>query len=199
MLGSSAPSVMRRPSPVAAPAAAERRVHVVQGEFHVSGDPAVVLSTILGSCVAACLHDPAAGIGGMNHFLLPGGDPGREEEQSVMRYGVHAMELLVNGLLRAGARRDRLQAKLFGGARMLEGLSDVGRQNADFAERFLREERIAVVGASLRGDRGRRVQFWPHSGRSRQMLLAPNERSVFATERRADVARPDAGGAVELF
>ena len=172
---------------------------MVQGEFHVSGDPAVVLTTILGSCVAACLHDPAARVGGMNHFLLPRGDSGEGESRNAVRYGVHAMELLVNGLLRAGARRERLEAKLFGGARMLEGLTDVGRQNADFAEGFLRQERIALAGASLRGERGRRVQFWPHGGRTRQMLLAPDERTVFAKERRADVAASDIAGAVELF
>lgn len=193
MAGGAVPAVPRPP-----PAgSAERRVHVVQGEFHVSGDPVVVLTTILGSCVAACLRDPVIRVGGMNHFLLPG-DGLEGEVRSAMRYGVHAMELLVNGLLRAGARRDRLQAKLFGGARMLEGLTDVGRQNADFAERFLREERIALSGVSLRGERGRRVQFWPHSGRTRQMLLESDERTVFATERRGG-STPSNAGAVELF
>jgi len=133
----------------------------------------------------------------MNHFLLPGGDA-EGEALDAMRYGVHAMELLVNGLLRAGARRDRLEAKLFGGARMLQGLTDVGHQNAAFAERFLRQERIPLSGASLRGDRGRRVQFWPHTGRTRQMLLAPDERTVFAAERQAGTAPSEAGG-IEFF
>lgn len=194
---------MTHPCPALAPArrppggAAERRVHIVQGEFHVSGDPGVVLTTILGSCVAACLRDPVARLGGMNHFLLPG-EGGEGEARDAMRYGVHAMELLVNGLLRAGARRDRLEAKLFGGARMLKGLTDVGRQNADFAERFLRQERIALSGASLRGERGRRVQFWPHGGRTRQMLLEGDDAAVFATERRVEPAPSDVG-AVELF
>lgn len=195
-----APAPARPPLPPPRPGgAAERRVHVVQGEFHVSGDPGVVLTTILGSCVAACLRDPVARLGGMNHFLLPGdggGDGG--EAPDAMRYGVHAMELLVNGLLRAGARRERLEARLFGGARMLQGLTDVGRQNADFAEGFLRRERIALAGASLRGDRGRRVQFWPHGGRTRQMLLDGGDSAVFAAERRAGPAPSDAG-TVELF
>lgn len=189
-----APTVPRSPPPSGVP---ERRVHVVQGEFHVSADPTVVFTTILGSCVAACLHDPVTRVGGMNHFLLPGGD-GEGEPAGGVRYGVHAMELLVNGLLRAGARRDRLEARLFGGARMLEGLTDVGHQNADFAERFLRQEHIALSGASLRGERGRRVQFWPHTARTRQMLLARDERTVFATERTAGIA-PSNAGIVELF
>lgn len=175
----------------------ERCVHVVQGEFHVSDDPDVVLSTILGSCVAACLHDPGARLGGMNHFLLPGTD-GEGDDRSATRYGVHAMELLVNGLLRAGARRDRLEAKLFGGGRMVEGLTDVGMQNAAFAERFLRQERIALAGSSLRGDRGRRVQFWPSNGRTRQKLLGQEERVVFTKERRSSAPVPS-GGSVEFF
>ena len=109
------------------------------------------------------------------------------------------MELLVNGLLRQrGARRERLEAKLFGGARMLEGLTDVGRCNADFAERFVKRERIALTGGSLRGERGRRVQFWPTSGRARQLTLGNGEATVFAAERRKPVASIDAGS-VELF
>ncbi|HEY1072308.1 chemotaxis protein CheD, partial [Brevundimonas sp.] len=102
----------------------ERRIHVGQGEHYVTSDPDVVLSTVLGSCVAMCLRDPVAGVGGMNHFLLPEGagagtDAGR-------RYGAYAMELLINDVLKAGGRRDRLQAKLFGGGRMFDSLKDVG-------------------------------------------------------------------------
>ncbi len=176
----------------------ERRIHVVQGEFHVTRDPNTVLSTILGSCVAACMRDPVAGVGGMNHFLLPSGDA--TSGAKAMQYGVHSMELLVNGLLQLGARRDRLEAHLFGGGRMISGLTDVGRQNAAFAEDFLAKEGIAYRGGSLRGDHGRRVQFWPVAGRVRQMALANNDSKVFAEERRAPVVAPPADvGAVELF
>ena len=174
----------------------ERRINIVQGEFHVTGEADVYLTTILGSCVAACLSDPVARVGGMNHFLLPGDEEGRSNLS--MSHGVHAMELLVNGLLQRGARRDRLQAKLFGGARMLEGLTDVGRCNADFAERFVKRERIALTGGSLRGEQGRRVQFWPGTGRARQLTLSKQEATVFATERRVAGTRPEQGG-VELF
>ena len=146
---------MKRPLDLAS---GERRLNIVQGEFHVTDDAGLVLTTILGSCVAACLHDPVAGVGGMNHFLLPGDETSGASSD---RYGVHAMELLVNGLLQSGARRERLQAKLFGGARMLQGLTDVGTLNAEFAERFVKRERIAYTGGSLRGERGRRLQFGP--------------------------------------
>ena len=174
----------------------ERKLHVIRGEHFVSSDPAVVLATVLGSCVAACIRDPDAGVGGMNHFLLPGAS---ENRRVAISHGVHAMELLVNDLLRHGARRDRLEAKLFGGARMVDGLTDVGAQNAAFAERFLRDEGIALIGGSLGGDKARKVQFWPSSGRGRQLLLGAKA-EVFENERKvATRAVVQDGGALELF
>ena len=174
----------------------ERKVNIVQGEFVISDEPDVVLTTLLGSCVAACLRDPVTGIGGMNHFLLPG-----EAGSEGLRYGVHAMELLMNGLLKRGARRERLEAKLFGGARLSDHLSDIGDQNASFAERFMREEDIRVVGGSLRGEHGRRIQFWPSTGRARQAIVTHGESRVFATER---LQKPTTqivsdAGSLELF
>lgn len=175
-----------------------RPVHIVQGEQHVTDDPEAVLTTILGSCVAACLRDPVAGIGGMNHFLLPGGDPTKGAADSV-RYGVHAMELLVNALLSQGARRERLEGKLFGGARVITGLTDVGEMNATFAEQFMRREGLTNIGGSLRGDAGRRIQFWPVSGRARQVFLPKDTPEVFARESvRAPRPAADSGG-LELF
>jgi chemotaxis protein CheD len=139
----------------------------------------------------------------MNHFLLPGGPGGVKAGtpgSEATRYGVHSMELLVNGLLRKGAQRERLQAKLFGGARMIKGLTDVGALNAAFAERFLRAENIAIVGGSLRGETGRRIQFWPASGRARQILMGREVEAVFLAERRTPAPRPVAAGSdVELF
>ncbi len=149
----------------------ERRIHIVQGEYKVTNDPDVVVSTLLGSCVAACIRDPATGVGGMNHFLLPGED-GRAHDHEAERYGDYLMELLINGLMKRGAQRDRLEAKLFGGARMMRGLSDIGKKNAEFAERYLQHEGIAVIGKDLGGDRGRRLQYWPVSGRARQAYVA---------------------------
>jgi chemotaxis protein CheD len=145
-----------------------RKLHVIQGEFHVSSDRDLMLSTVLGSCVSACMHDPDAGVGGMNHFLLAEGGGGRTED--AVRYGAYAMEMLINGLLKQGARRDRLTARLFGGARMVAGLSDVGADNARFAIDFLEAEGIPLSGYSLGGVSARRVEFWPASGRARQRL-----------------------------
>jgi chemotaxis protein CheD len=173
-----------------------RRINVVQGEYSVSADPDVVFTTILGSCVAACIRDPVAGVGGLNHFLLPGNDNGVRGTE-VERYGVHLMELLVNGLMKMGARRDRLEAKLFGGAKMMERLSDIGKLNASFAEDFLKHEGIRLVGGSLGGEQGRRIQFWPVSGRARQFML-PLDRA-FVNPTPAKVLPPASAGEVELF
>jgi chemotaxis protein CheD len=173
--------------------AQERRTHVVQGQFAVSADPSEVLTTILGSCVAACLRDPVAGVGGMNHFLLPG-----ETGRGGLRYGVNSMELLINELLKLGARRDRLEAKIFGGARMIAGLSDIGSQNATFADAYFHDEGIQLLGGSTGGSQARRLQFWPVSGRTRQLFLSDVEgKQADRPQRPAPVSVDD--GAVELF
>jgi chemotaxis protein CheD len=181
--------------------AGSRRLHVVQGEYAVSDDPEVMLGTILGSCVAACARDPVAGVGGMNHFLLPGDKETAAVDggPQALRYGVQSMELLLNALYRMGARRERLEVKLFGGARVIDGLSDVGQQNASFAERFLQAEGITLMGGSLRGERARRIQFWPVSGRIRQMALVDPGR-VIEAERTKPIPAPAADdGELELF
>ncbi len=178
----------------------ERKIHLVQGEYHVTADPGVMLTTLLGSCVAACLRDPEIAIGGMNHFLLPGCEGSLEagDSRDSERYGVHLMELLVNGLLRQGARRERLEAKLFGGARTMEGLADIGARNASFAERFLRHEGIRIAGGSLRGEKGRRIQYWPCTGRARQILLATDQIPPPQREVPARMPLTDSGS-VEFF
>jgi chemotaxis protein CheD len=169
--------------------------HIIQGEYRISNKPDAVLTTLLGSCVAACIWDPVLAIGGMNHFLLPGEDDAQIRDSE--RYGVHLMELLVNGLLREGASRQRLQAKLFGGGNMNSALADIGGRNAVFARNFLRNEGIVLVGESLGGDRARKVQFWPTTGRARQMQLP---KDIQPTENRKPLAPVfEDSGSVELF
>jgi chemotaxis protein CheD len=155
------------------------QINLVQGEYAVSADSNVALTTILGSCVAACMRDPLAGVGGMNHFLLPGALVGKAEG---VERGVHAMELLINALLQAGAKRDRLEAKLFGGARMMKNLSDIGAKNATFAADFLRQEGIPVLSASTGGEQARRIRFWPATGKAQQRIMGQSEAHVFARE-----------------
>ncbi|MBI1867093.1 MAG: chemotaxis protein CheD [Methylocystis sp.] len=173
-----------------------RRIHVIQGQYKVSDDPDAVLATVLGSCVAACLRDSEAGVGGMNHFLLPG-DHGASHNGEAERYGVHLMELLVNGLLKSGARRERLEGKLFGGAKMMEGLSDIGAKNAAFAKHFLNNEGIRIVAEHLGGTHGRRVEYCPVSGRARQSLLSGQ--MTVTLPQPASVPKLPAAGTVELF
>lgn len=177
-----------------------RRVHVIQGEYKVVSDPDVVLTTILGSCVAACMRDPVVGVGGMNHFLLPGSAEAMAAGGDATRYGVHLMELLINGLLKQGARRDRLEAKIFGGAKTIARFSNVGEQNALFARQFLMDEGIRIVGESTGGEHGRKLEYWPSSGRARQHALtgAEAQRTV-AQEQRPVIAPKPAESSIEFF
>jgi chemotaxis protein CheD len=168
------------------------RINIVQGEYHVSGAADFSITTLLGSCVAACINDPVARVGGMNHFLLPGEDT---SSPLVARHGVHLMELLINGLLKKGAMRHRLEAKLFGGARTMRGLGDYGSANAKFAQEFLKREGIAIVGGSLGGEAGRRIQFWPATGRVRQKIVQATEDPLPIPT----TAPPASGGELELF
>lgn len=150
-------------------------VHVVQGSHHVSDDASTVLTTILGSCVATCITDPIRGVGGMNHFLLPEGSP---DERQQMRYGSHAMELLINGLLKKGARKERMEAKIFGGSSMHQGLEKIGLANINFAKKFLFDEGIRCVASSLGGKDARRVRYVPRTGQAWQMFVRGSEVAV---------------------
>jgi len=163
--------------------------HIAQGEFAIGRGGSYSISTILGSCVATCLYDEVAGIGGMNHFLLPDGDGA---PLNSARFGVNAMELLINALIKEGANRRHLKAKVFGGGRMIAGLTDIGQKNAIFVRDFLKREGIACFGESLGGTQARRIEFWPGTGRARQRLLG----EARVMEMRAP---PPAGNGVELF
>ncbi|HET9510387.1 MAG TPA: chemotaxis protein CheD, partial [Sphingomonas sp.] len=124
-----------------------RRLTVAQGETRVSDERDVVLTTVLGSCVAACFYDPVAQVGGLNHYLLAEGTA--SDDASMQRYGVYAMEVLINAMLTMGAARHRLKARIFGGATMRQGFRDIGGTNIAFARTFLRNERIALVGEDV--------------------------------------------------
>lgn len=143
-------------------------VQLTLGDTYVSSNPDEVLTTILGSCIAACIRDPVTGVGGMNHFLLPDGNSGDREARC---YGVNAMELLINDILKHGGDRRRLEAKLFGGANVVSALTDVGSRNYAFARQFLNDEGIPIVGGDVGGDLARRIQFMPVSGRARQAVV----------------------------
>jgi chemotaxis protein CheD len=149
-----------------------QRIPIIQGEHAVVAKPGVMITTLLGSCIAVCLQDPSTNIGGMNHFLL--GEPGKDDrvaDADLVRYGVHSMELLINEMMRKGARRDTLRAQMYGGANVVAGLSDVGQRNIAFANRFLAEEGIALGHSDVGGTKARRVEFLPYDGRARCSLV----------------------------
>lgn len=166
------------------------RRYIAQGEYATGDRPDDVIATVLGSCVAVCLFDPERGAGGMNHILLPDleGSDGRRT-----LFGAHAMELLINDLLKLGCRKQALRGKLFGGARMIASLGRAGAMNGEFADRYLASEGIPVESRSLGGTLARRVEFWPASGRARMRFIEDQSVEVEARP------RPPAGNAVELF
>ncbi|SHI75418.1 chemotaxis protein CheD [Wenxinia saemankumensis] len=143
---------------------------VIQGQFKISADADTILSTVLGSCVSVCLFDDVRGLGGMNHYLLPDVREGATNATD-MKYGALSMELLINAMLRQGALRRDMRAKLFGGARITRAFDDIGGRNADFARSYMQREDIQVVAESLGGTQPRRVHFWPVGGRARLLLV----------------------------
>jgi chemotaxis protein CheD len=170
------------------------------GEFFVAAED-IVLTTLLGSCVSACLWDPAARVGGMNHFLLPQG--GADPLSDSGRYGAFAMEQLINELLKRGARRGALEAKVFGGGRVMENFTtiDVGTRNAEFVLTFLRTEGIRVTSQDLLDVHPRRVAFFPATGRALSKKLAKADPTLVSAEKQytAKLAKASIGGDVELF
>ncbi len=147
-------------------------VYIAQGEHAIGNSESDVISTILGSCVAVCLRDRKRGIGGMNHILLPESARSDIVTRSV---GAGAMEALINALLKAGAVKSDFEAKVFGGAAVVAGLSNIGERNSAFALDYLSTERIPVISQSLGGTQARRIRFWPAAGRVSQKLVVPSE------------------------
>ncbi|WP_341911992.1 chemoreceptor glutamine deamidase CheD [Ferrovibrio terrae] len=211
-------SILRRPAATEGSAAgpnAERRryydpilkvnvVQVFQGDFYVSTREGEMLATVLGSCVAACIRDPVAAVGGMNHFLLPdkGGDNNPDLPFSAsLRYGSYSMEQLINGILGAGGRRERLEVKIFGGANVLAGLRGIGHQNAEFVERYLKAEGFKIMGADLRGTLPRKVQYFPTTGVVRMKQIEDaSAKAVFQRESTKKItAVQTTAGSIELF
>ncbi len=148
-------------------------VKLLPGQYYACRQQ-IVIVTVLGSCVAACIRDPALGAGGMNHFMLPESVHDADNPlSSSARYGVYAMEMLINQLIKLGARRERLEAKVFGGGNVLRGFtaSNVGERNAEFVLKFLQTERIPVVARDLVGTCPRKVYFFPADGKVRVKTL----------------------------
>lgn len=176
-------------------------VKILPGEYFVHDEDILVMTT-LGSCIAACLWDRNARIGGMNHFMLPDGTGSAQDSG---RYGSYAMELLINELLKRGAARTTLEAKVFGGGQVISGMStmNVGERNTNFVLDYLRTERIPVMSKDVMDIYPRKVCFLPASGKAMVKRLAPtNVDALVAQERAAAqkaVPASTGGGSVDLF
>jgi chemotaxis protein CheD len=175
-------------------------VKVLPGEYFVHDEDMLIMTT-LGSCIAACLWDRERRIGGMNHFMLPDGDGGADSG----RYGSYAMELLINELIKRGATRATMEAKVFGGGAVVSGMNsiNVGERNTVFVLDYLRTERITVVSKDVMDIHPRKVCFLPHSGKAMVKRLASANTEALVAQERAAAAKPVAAaggaGSVDLF
>ena len=180
---------------------------ILPGEFYITRSDEAI-TTVLGSCISACIRDPLVGVGGMNHFMLPedttqGKSTWLDSDAGLAtRYGSFAMESLVNGLLKLGARRERLEVKLFGGGHILNVGIDVGERNIEFARRFVKTEGYVVAAEDVGLNVPRRVVYLPTSGKVRVKHLRTLEcREIAQREQqylRKTVDKP-AAGEIELF
>ena len=173
-------------------------VKILPGEYFVHNEDMLIMTT-LGSCIAACLYDRNAKVGGMNHFMLPdgAGDSGR--------YGSYAMELLINEMMKRGATRMTMEAKIFGGGQVVSGMTtmNVGERNTNFVMDYLKTERIPVVSKDVLDVYPRKVCYLPGSGKAMVKRLAPtNTDALLAQDRAAAqkaVPASTGGGSVDLF
>ena len=177
-------------------------IKLLPGEYFVTKRD-MVLVTVLGSCVAACIRDRVTGIGGMNHFMLPD-DKSDSPVAAGARYGTYAMEMMINQILKAGAKRSNLEAKLFGGGNVLRGftVTNVGERNVDFALEYLKRDNIRVVAKSLLDIYPRKIYFFPASGQVMlKKLRHPNNDTIIEREAEygARLKQADIQGDVELF
>ena len=173
-------------------------VKILPGEYFVH-DQDILIMTTLGSCIAACLWDREAKVGGMNHFMLPEGDAGSG------RYGSYAMELLINEMMKRGATRSTMEAKVFGGGQVIEGMNtmNIGERNTAFVVDYLKTERIPIMSKDVLGPHPRKVCFLPASGKAMVKRLASTNGDALAAQERAAAQRAvpasTGGGSVDLF
>jgi chemotaxis protein CheD len=175
------------------------------GEYYYT-DKNMLIVTVLGSCVSACIRDAKTGIGGMNHFMLP--DGGKADKDSPvsesMRYGTYAMEMLINQLIRNGARRENLEAKIFGGGNVLRSFTTnmVGDRNAAFVKKYLKDEGIKVTGEDLLDIYPRKVYFFPKTGKVLVKKLKQLNNYTLVKREEAYSSKlktSDVGGEIDLF
>jgi chemotaxis protein CheD len=167
-------------------ASASWMIKVYPGELHLTAQADETLVTILGSCVAACIRDPATGIGGMNHFMLPESEAGRwGDDLMSTRYGNHAMEKLVNELVKLRCPRERMEVKVFGGGNVIDNRQAIGSKNAAFILRYLEDEGLRCAAQDLGGDFPRRIHYSPATGRVVRRVLGRSDADPIGRAERA--------------
>ena len=178
--------------------------HIYSGDYHVTSRGDIYIVTILGSCVAACIRDPLAGVGGMNHFLLPGNDDLEAKDNS--RYGAYAMEILINELLKMGAKRERLEVKVFGGSDLIDSALAIGSANSHFVLEYLRNEGMKPIVQDLGGKQPRRLHYYPTEGKVMMRKIGGKDDKLVKTLASREKAYRDTivreqndGGDAELF
>jgi chemotaxis protein CheD len=183
--------------------AATWMVKVFPGEFYISRRTDEVLVTVLGSCVAACIRDPVARIGGMNHFMLPQNSSGAwGSDLRSTRFGNFAMEKLLNELIKAGCARERLEIKVFGGGNVTDTTNAVGTDNAEFVLQYLKEEGLRCTASDLGGILPRRIHYHPSTGKVVRWLLGTGERYAVDREEsdyKSRLQRNQPAGDIQLF
>ena len=177
-------------------------IKIFAGDCHISDREDEMMATILGSCVAACIRDPSIGLGGMNHSLLPGDERTRGTTGEAARYGVYAMESLINSILKAGGRKDRLEIKVFGGGNVLHNSTRIGSMNSQFIREFLRNEGLRIAVEDLEGELPRSVHYYPITGKVMIRYLRRQEDLVIVEEEARylrETFRKPIEGDIELF
>jgi chemotaxis protein CheD len=182
-------------------------VKVLPGEHYVSTSGQEMIVTVLGSCVSACVWEPRLKIGGMNHFMLPESSSDGAPVDKSMRYGNHAMEELINDLLRRGARRESLEIKVFGGGNVIANMTGgaagaIGDRNSEFVRRYLNAEGLRIAAEDLGGPHPRRIHFFPRIGKVIRLYLKKDvERAVLNRELtyRSKLKDVPVEGDIELF
>jgi chemotaxis protein CheD len=180
---------------------------LMPGDYYVTNQDEMI-TTVLGSCVAACIWDVVTGVGGMNHFMLPETSKSRlnDRDEAVVgnasRYGNYAMEHLINAILQNGGKRKNLEVKLFGGGKIIATLGDVGARNIQFVLDYVDTEALNLVSQDLGDIYPRKVNFFPHTGRVRMKKIKDiHNQTIFLREKQYSSSIKDAPveGSVELF
>ncbi|MEJ2214164.1 MAG: chemoreceptor glutamine deamidase CheD [Gammaproteobacteria bacterium] len=179
---------------------------ILPGEYYVTNYNELV-TTVLGSCVSACIRDKVFGIGGMNHFMLPlsegkGWGGASDFTSTATRFGNYAMEHMINDILKHGGHKKQLEAKIFGGGRMMDAQTDIGRTNIDFVCSYLKTEGIPVLAQDVGDIYPRKVIYFPKSGKVRVKKLKTMHNSTVLTREtryRKEIVEQPVQTDIELF